>query len=81
LAYTITLRSNRTNDDWLLFFTCKAVGDVLAGAMAAAPDRKMTVLCGHTHGGGEAEILPILRVLTGGARYGNPAVQRVIGVG
>jgi hypothetical protein len=42
---------------------------------------QLTVLCGHTRGGGEAEILPNLRVLTGGARYGNPAVQRVIGVG
>jgi 3',5'-cyclic AMP phosphodiesterase CpdA len=70
-----------SNDDWLPFFTCKAVGDVLAEAMAAAPDRTMTVLCGHTHGGGETEILPTLRVLTGGARYGNPVVQRVIGVG
>lgn len=41
-----------SNDDWLPFFTCKAVGDVLPEAMAAAPDRTMTVLCGHTHGGG-----------------------------
>jgi hypothetical protein len=70
-----------SNDDWLPLFTCKAVGDVLVEAMAAAPDQKMTVLCGHAHGGGEAEILPNLRVLTGGARYGNPAVQQVIGVG
>jgi 3',5'-cyclic AMP phosphodiesterase CpdA len=69
-----------SNDDWLPFFTCKAVGDVLSEAMAGAPGRTMTVLCGHTHGGGEAEILPSLRVLTGGARYGNPVVQRVIAV-
>lgn len=53
-----------SNDDWLPFFTCKAVGDVLSEAMAGAPGRTMTVLCGHTHGGGEAEILPSLRVLT-----------------
>jgi 3',5'-cyclic AMP phosphodiesterase CpdA len=70
-----------SNDDWLPFFTCKAVGDVLAEAMASAPDRTMTVLCGHTHGGGEADILPNLRVLTGGARYGRPDVQRVIEIG
>jgi 3',5'-cyclic AMP phosphodiesterase CpdA len=69
-----------SNDEWLPFFTCKAVGDVLAGAMAGAPDRKMTVLCGHTHGGGETGILPNLRVLTGGARYGSPAVQGVLAV-
>jgi hypothetical protein len=70
-----------SGDDWLPFFTCKAAGDALAAAMAAAPDRRMTVLCGHTHGGGEALVLPNLRVLTGGARYGMPEVQRVLEVG
>jgi hypothetical protein len=45
---------------------------------SAAPDRQMTVLCGHTHGSSEAEILPNLRVLTGGAVYGNPCVQRLL---
>jgi hypothetical protein len=69
-----------SDDNWLPFFSCKAVGDALAEAMSAAPGRKMTVLCGHTHGGGEAEILPNLRVLTGGARYGQPAVQQVLAV-
>jgi hypothetical protein len=69
-----------SNDDWLPFFTCKAVGDALAEAMAATPGRRMTVLCGHTHGGGEAQVLPNLRVLTGAVRYGNPVVQRVLDV-
>src|SRR3954469_8544205 len=45
-----------SDDNWLPHFTCKAVGDVLVEAMRAAPDREMTVLCGHTHGGGEAQI-------------------------
>jgi predicted MPP superfamily phosphohydrolase len=36
------------------------------------------MLCGHTHGGGEAEMLPNLRVLTGPATYGRPEVQRVV---
>jgi 3',5'-cyclic AMP phosphodiesterase CpdA len=67
-----------SDDDWLPHFTCKAVGDVLREAMAAHPDSKMTVLCGHTHGGGEAHILPNLRVLTGEAAYGRPAVQRIM---
>ena len=70
-----------SNDEWLPHFTCKAVGDVLAEAMAARPDRQMTVLCGHTHGAGEAQVLPNLRVLTGGAEYGEPKVQRVLEVG
>jgi 3',5'-cyclic AMP phosphodiesterase CpdA len=69
-----------SDDDWLPHFTCKAVGDVLLAAMEARPDRRMTVLCGHTHGAGEAQMLPNLRVLTGGAEYGQPRVQGVIEV-
>src|SRR5438874_8164912 len=53
-----------STDDYLPHFTCKAAGDALREAMAAQPDRQMTVLCGHTHGEGEARILPNLRVLT-----------------
>jgi 3',5'-cyclic AMP phosphodiesterase CpdA len=69
-----------SNAQWLPHFTCKAVGDVLAGAMTAHPDRRMTVLCGHTHGSGETQVLPNLNVLTGGAEYGKPALQRVLEV-
>jgi 3',5'-cyclic-AMP phosphodiesterase len=64
-----------SGDDWLPFFTCAAAGDVLRAAMTARPDATMTVLCGHTHGGGEAAILPNLRVLTGAAEYGAPVVR------
>ena len=67
-----------SDKDWLPHFACKAVGDVLSDAMAGHPEKKMTVLCGHTHGAGEAQILPNLRVLTGGAEYGRPVVQRVL---
>lgn len=69
-----------SGDDWLPFFTCAAAGDALVAAMRAHPAARMTVLCGHTHSGGEAEILPNLRVVTGAAKYGSPAVQRVIEV-
>jgi 3',5'-cyclic-AMP phosphodiesterase len=66
--------------EWLPHFTCQAVGDALAEAMATHADRQMTVLCGHTHGEGEAQVLPNLRVLTGGAEYGKPKLQRVLAV-
>ena len=46
--------------------------------MAFRSDRQMTVLCGHTDGAGEAQVLPNLRVLTGAAEYGEPKVQRVL---
>ncbi len=67
-----------SDDNWLPHFTCKAVGDALIALMREHPDRTMTVLCGHTHGAGTANILPNLTVYTGGAEYGAPQVQAVL---
>ncbi|HHB75744.1 MAG TPA: phosphoesterase [Desulfobulbus sp.] len=65
-------------DDWLPHFSCKAVGDVLRKLMSASPDRRTTVLCGHTHSSGQVTILPNLTVKTGGAEYGSPAIQEIL---
>jgi Icc protein len=65
------------DSEWLPFFACKAVGDVLADTMRLHPDKYMTVLCGHTHGGGESAILSNLRTITGPAAYGHPQIQKV----
>ena len=69
-----------SDDNWSPHFTCKAVGDVLVETMQKRTDRRMTVLCGHTHGEGHAQMLPNLKVITGPAEYGEPAVQRVFEV-
>jgi len=69
-----------SDDDWLPYFTCKAVGDALLEVARARPDRKVTVLCGHTHGAGVADPLPNLKVLTGGADYGHPQIEKLIDV-
>ncbi|MFY0533230.1 metallophosphoesterase family protein [Nannocystis pusilla] len=69
-----------SDDDWQPYFTCAAVGDALREAAEAWPDRRLTVLCGHTHGVGEAQILANLTVLTGGAEYRRPVLQRVLDV-
>jgi 3',5'-cyclic AMP phosphodiesterase CpdA len=69
-----------SDDDWLPYFTCDAVGEALREAAIARPDRDLTVLCGHTHGSGTAEILANLRVWTGGAAYGRPRIERTIEV-
>jgi Icc protein len=66
-----------SNDEWLPHFSCLAMGRALMEIMSRHPDRKLTVLCGHTHGEGEWQMLDNLRVLTGGAEYGHPAVQRI----
>jgi 3',5'-cyclic-AMP phosphodiesterase len=66
-----------SDDDWAPFFTCRAVGDAILEIMADHPRQQLLVLCGHTHGAGVAQPLPNVAILTGGAEYGQPAVQRV----
>jgi Icc protein len=67
-----------SDTNYLPHFSCKAVGDVLLRTMQERPSCRLTVLCGHTHGYGVAQILPNLEVRTGGAVYGKPAVQELI---
>lgn len=69
-----------SNDEWLPHFTCQAVGDALLRIMRDHPDRHLTVLCGHTHSRGETQPLANARILTGGAEYGLPEIQRVFEV-
>ena len=66
-----------SDSQWLPFFSCKAVGDVLLEAIQDLPCKRMTVLCGHIHGGGRSAILPNLATWTGPARYGRPAIQEI----
>jgi len=55
-----------------------AIGTMLKKVMMANKGRKMTVLCGHTHGAGETSIAENLLVKTGGARYSHPRVNEII---
>ena len=64
-----------SNDDFLPHFSSKAPGIALLDAARAHCDRNVLVLCGHTHGEGEAQIARKLRVRTGGAVYGATAVS------
>jgi hypothetical protein len=61
-----------SNAKWLPGFTCKAMGDLLAESARVRPSCQITVLCGHTHGGGESRVLSNLYVKTGSAQYGRP---------
>lgn len=65
-----------SDDEWSPHFTCKAMGDAILAIMEARPDRRLVVLCGHTHGAGEVWPLPNVQVLTGGAVYGQPTITR-----
>ena len=70
-----------SNDEWLPHFTCYAMGRMLVETMLRHPHRTLTVLCGNTHGQGECQPLANLRILTGGANYGEPSVQQVFECG
>ncbi|MEO7651731.1 MAG: metallophosphoesterase [Bryobacteraceae bacterium] len=67
-----------SNDDFLPHFACQAVGERLLSIMRGRPDRTMQVLCGHTHSPGIARPLDNLAVHTGGAQYGEPALQQIL---
>jgi Icc-related predicted phosphoesterase len=69
-----------SNDDWLPWFSCKAVGDAIVEQAAKHPSKKITVLCGHTHGAGHSKINDQIEVYTGGARYRSPEVQQLFDV-
>lgn len=62
-----------SDDDWAPGFVCGAVGEVLLAAAARHPQAELTVLCGHTHSPGRAQLAPNLVVHTLGAVYGQPA--------
>ncbi|MBI2824471.1 MAG: metallophosphoesterase family protein [Planctomycetia bacterium] len=66
-----------SNDEWLPHFASRAMGEALRAVMGGFPDRELIVLCGHTHGRGEARPADNILVLTGGAEYGAPEIQRV----
>jgi 3',5'-cyclic AMP phosphodiesterase CpdA len=67
-----------SDDDWLPYFSCRAVGDVLLDVMRRHPACDLLVLCGHTHGGGEAQVLDNLRVRTGGAEDRRPRIEELL---
>jgi len=66
-----------SDDNWLPHFSCKSAGDKLIEIMRKHPDKKLTVLCGHTHGSGEVDILENIKVYSGEAVYEEPQLQRI----
>lgn len=70
-------KGSHSDDNYLPHFACKAVGETMQRVMETHPQSRLLVLCGHTHGSGEVQVTENLRVLTGGAEYGKPGIQRV----
>ncbi len=71
-------RGRQASDEFLPFYACKVLGDMLLKLMRARPERHLTVLCGHTHFAAQRKMLPNLEVLVGGTTYGRPKIQQII---
>ena len=77
---------NRTSDiNWVPHFSSKVMGLMLSTLMEKYPSKKLTVLCGHTHGNEVINIDPLVTkiksniiVKTANAVYKNPHVQEVL---
>ncbi len=67
-----------SNGDWLPWMTSKVMGDMLLVKALAHPEIQFEVLCGHTHGSGEASLAKNLLVRTGDAEYRFPRVCGVV---
>lgn len=66
---------HHSDEAWLPYFGCGAVGQMLRRVMALHEQVQLHVLCGHTHSAGEAQITQNIRVTTGEATYRRPALQ------
>lgn len=66
-----------SDDDWAPHFACQATGQAILEVMRLHPEGRLTVLCGHTHGRGEAQPRQNLQVITAGADYGRPAIADI----
>lgn len=67
-----------SDDDWLPYFSCKVIGDVLMEVANENPSIDFLVLCGHTHSESNYQPLSNLLVKAGRAEYRYPQVQEVI---
>jgi Icc protein len=56
------------------FFSCKAIGGAIGDVIAEYDEKRVTVMCGHTHEPADVLMLPNLRVMATGAEYGLPKV-------
>nr|VFJ98106.1 MAG: Calcineurin-like phosphoesterase superfamily domain-containing protein [Candidatus Kentron sp. H]VFJ98282.1 MAG: Calcineurin-like phosphoesterase superfamily domain-containing protein [Candidatus Kentron sp. H]VFK03422.1 MAG: Calcineurin-like phosphoesterase superfamily domain-containing protein [Candidatus Kentron sp. H] len=66
-----------SNDNWAPHFSSRIMGQILVEVMMAYPDKRLTVLCGHTHSPGVYRPTENIAVYTGGAVYGQPEIQAI----
>lgn len=69
--------SREAHPHWHPLLVCGATGGVLRRFATGHPDITIHVLCGHSHRGHQATILPNLTVRVGEARYGVPRLEPI----
>jgi predicted phosphohydrolase len=69
--------NDQVGNSW---FLSKMMGDMLLQAAKAYPNVQFTVLAGHTHKRGQAQIDKNMVCFTGEATYGKPIVEKIIEV-
>jgi len=67
-----------SDDNWLPYFSSKAMGEVIKQVAEENPFIDFLVLCGHTHGKANYKPLDNLTVQTGNAEYYQPEMQELI---
>lgn len=68
----------QSDEDCLPWFTSVTMGNVLTKVALKYPNKKFTVLCGHTHSEGFYKHFDNLVVYTGKAKYYYPDVYKVL---
>lgn len=68
---------HQSGESWLPWFTSLLMGKMLLEVAQAHPDRRILVLCGHSHSSGIHTPANNLKVLTGEAVYGAPDVAGI----
>lgn len=75
-----TYQGKISDDNWMPHFSSKHMGDMLLEVASNYPHKKITVLCGHSHGGADNQIAENIRCVTGEARYRHPRINHVFEV-
>lgn len=73
-------KNEPADDNWLPFFACQAVGDVLREMSRQYPDCQIEVLCGHSHHQADVQIEDNLHVFCGHAEYKKPQIARIFDI-
>lgn len=69
-----------SGEEWLPFFSSKAMGDVLTYAAQKYTKIEFLVLCGHTHSQAEYKPFQNMTINVGKSEYSRPEIQCLIGV-